>query len=198
MVQSIIGLNIKRIRKLKGLSQAQVADLSGISRVAYGEIERGNSNPRVSTLQSIAAALEVKLEDILIQPRILKRVRFRSLKKMKSRDYILGEVARWLDDYNYLENLLGYGIEYRFKDFSSRISDTPPGMERAKKAAMLAREYLNLGEREPIRDIAGLLESSGIKLHTINLASEDFFGFSLFTARVIASSVALRILFSSI
>jgi Zn-dependent peptidase ImmA (M78 family)/DNA-binding XRE family transcriptional regulator len=179
MEQKIIGLNLRRIREARGLSQFQVAALAGISRPAYRNIENGNSTPKVSTLQSIATALGVKLQDLFRQTRTLEKVRFRALKRMNSRDYILSEVTRWVDDYNYLENLLDNHVEYRFKDLANRSSAIPAGVDRAKQVAKLARKELNLGEKEPIRDIAGLLESNGIKLHTISLASDGFFGLSV-------------------
>ena len=49
--------NLKRIREAKGLTQSQMADLAGISRIAYRNIENGTSSPKVSTLQNIASVL---------------------------------------------------------------------------------------------------------------------------------------------
>ena len=115
MDQKIIGANLRRIREAKGLSQSQVAELAGISRIAYRNIENGNSTPKVSTLQNIASGVDVKLQDLFVPVRTLKRVRFRSSKKMNSRDNVLTEVARWLDDFNYLEELLNDRNEYLFK-----------------------------------------------------------------------------------
>lgn len=179
MNQKIIGVNLRRIREAKGLSQSQVADLAGISRLAYRNIENGISTPKVSTLQNIVSGLGVKLPDLFIQTRTLQNVRFRALKRINSRDNILAEVARWLDDFNYLENLLNNHVEYRFKNLASQLSSIPQGPSRAKHAAKLARKELNLTEKEPIRDITGLLESSGIKIYPLSLASDGFFGLSV-------------------
>ena len=98
---------------------------------------------------------------------------------MNSRDQILSDIARWLDDYNFLENLLQEQVDYQFKDLAHRLSLIPPGPLRAIRAAEEARKELHLSESEPIRDIAGLLESSGIKLNPISLASDGFFGLSV-------------------
>ncbi|QSO48761.1 helix-turn-helix domain-containing protein [Alicyclobacillus mengziensis] len=179
MEQNIIGSNLRRIREAKGWSQDKAAELSGISRPAYRNIETGASTPKVSTLQSIADGLGVKLQDLITPVRTLENVRFRALKRMNSREQILNEVARWLDDFNYLENLLQNKENYRFEDLVHRLSSVQAGVERAKRAAELAREELDLHEKEPIRDIAGLLESSGIKLYPISLASDGFFGLSV-------------------
>lgn len=179
MEQNIIGIHLRRIRQAKGLSQEKAAELSGISRPAYRNIETGASTPKVSTLQSIADGLGVKLQDLVTPIRTLEKGRFRASKRMNSREQILNEVARWLDDFNYLENLLQNKENYRFEDLVHRLSSVQAGVERAKLAAKMAREELELHGKEPIRDIAGLLESSGIKLYPISLASDGFFGLSV-------------------
>ena len=175
----IIGANLRRIREAKGLTQSEVADLAGISRIAYRNIENGSSTPKVSTLQNIATGVGVKLQDLFVPVRTLKKVRFRASKKMNSRDNILTEVARWLDDFNYLEILLNDRKDYRFKDLTRKLSSMPGGDDRAKYAAEQARKKLKLKEKEPIRDIAGLLESCGIKVYPLSLVSDGFFGLSV-------------------
>lgn len=179
MDKKTIGANLRRIREAKGLSQSEVADLAGISRVAYRNIENGSSAPKVSTLQNIAVGVEVKLQDLFIPVRTLKNVRFRALKKMNSRDAILIEVSRWLEDFNFLEKLLNDRGRYKFKNLAAELSSASPCPQRAKLAAERARKVLKLNKKEPIRDIAGLLESSGIKVYPLTLASNGFFGLSV-------------------
>jgi Zn-dependent peptidase ImmA (M78 family)/DNA-binding XRE family transcriptional regulator len=179
MDQKIIGANLRRIREAKGLSQSQVAELAGISRIAYRNIENGNSTPKVSTLQNIASGVDVKLQDLFVPVRTLKRVRFRSSKKMNSRDNVLTEVARWLDDFNYLEELLNDRNEYLFKALAKKLYSMPDGVDKAKYAAREARKKLKLNDKEPIRDKAGLLESCGIKVYPLSLVSDGFFGLSV-------------------
>lgn len=180
MEQKNIGGNLKRIREAKGLTQSQMADLAGISRIAYRNIENGTSIPKVSTLQNIASGVDVKLQDLLRPVRTLEKVRFRASKKMNSRDNILAEVARWLDDFNDLEKMLNLPKEkYKLKSLAKRLSKLDMGNERAKYAAQAARGKLGLDEDEPIRDIAGLLESGGIKVYPLILVSDDFFGLSI-------------------
>jgi len=55
MDQRIIGENLRRIREAKGFSQSHVADIAGISRVAYRNIENGTSTPKVSTNSKICS-----------------------------------------------------------------------------------------------------------------------------------------------
>ncbi|GEM_PF-6478734 len=84
---------------------------------------------------------------------------------MTSRDSILNEVAQWLEDFNFLEKLLNEHGKYKFKNLATDLSSTSGGAKRAKLAAERARKVLKLTNKEPIRDIAGLLESSGIKVY---------------------------------
>lgn len=176
----IIGANLRRIREAKGLTQSEAAELAGISRIAYRNIENGSSTPKVSTLQNITDGVGVRLQDLFVPVRTLKNVRFRASKKMNSRENILTEIARWLDDFNDLEKLLNVHQEYRFKNLTQELSSMKDrGVSRAKYAARKAREELNLKEKEPIRDIAGLLESCSIKVYPLNLVSDGFFGLSV-------------------
>ncbi|MDD3889955.1 MAG: XRE family transcriptional regulator [Syntrophomonadaceae bacterium] len=180
MEQKNIGGNLKRIREAKGLSQAQMAEFADISRIAYRNIENGTSIPKVSTLQSIASGVDVKLQDLLKPVRTLERVRFRASKKMNSRDRVLIEVARWLDDYNDLENILNESKkDYKFESLKNILSTINMGDQRAKYAAKKARIMLGLKPKELIRDIAGLLEDAGIKLYPLILVSDEFFGLSV-------------------
>lgn len=57
--EQIIGVNIKRLRQAKGLSQETLAAESGIDMRYLGGIERGQENPTVAVVGSIAKALGV-------------------------------------------------------------------------------------------------------------------------------------------
>ena len=58
--------NIKRLRKQHGLSQEQLALKAGITYSTLIKLESGtNTNPTVNTLQQIAKALNVTLDDLM-------------------------------------------------------------------------------------------------------------------------------------
>ena len=173
METSILAANLTRLRVMKGLSQAQLAEESGLSRQAYRNLETGQSEPRTRTLVAVAAALKVGVDELLRPTRELHGVRFRSSKKMATRSQILADVARWLDDYNDLETLLDSHCEYRFALPKSRKKKCPV------EVAALAREQIELGPGELIRDICGLLEDHGVKVYLPHFASEGFFGLSV-------------------
>ncbi len=56
-----IGHLLKAARKGRRLTQEQVADIAGISRPRYREIEAGSSSARTTTLINIARALGLEL-----------------------------------------------------------------------------------------------------------------------------------------
>ncbi|MGV1754648.1 helix-turn-helix domain-containing protein [Agrobacterium sp. CG674] len=56
-----IGQLLKSTRKVQRLTQEQVADMAGISRPRYREIEAGSSAARTTTLINIARALSLEL-----------------------------------------------------------------------------------------------------------------------------------------
>lgn len=56
---------LEEIRVAKGLSRADLAARSGISRKSIWALEEGRAtNPRAQTIYALAKALEVKISDI--------------------------------------------------------------------------------------------------------------------------------------
>jgi len=172
--------NLRRLRDAKNLSQADLAERAKLSRVAYGNIESGSASPKVDTLLRIAAVLDVKLQDLLTPVRTLTAVRFRAAKKMTTREQILVDVSRWLDDYTELETMLEERVPYNLEKLSKQCT-AKTGPKRACEAAAAARKELGLEKPgEGIRDICGLLqERAGIKVFPMPLASDTFFGLSV-------------------
>jgi transcriptional regulator with XRE-family HTH domain len=56
---------IRLIREAKGLTQEQAAEKLGMSVSNYGDIERGDNDPKLSKLQKIADLLEIELADLV-------------------------------------------------------------------------------------------------------------------------------------
>jgi transcriptional regulator with XRE-family HTH domain len=55
---------IRLIRETKGLTQEQLAEKLKMSPSAYGDIECGDSDIKLSRLESIAESLEIKLSEL--------------------------------------------------------------------------------------------------------------------------------------
>jgi transcriptional regulator with XRE-family HTH domain len=56
---------IRLIREAKNLTQEQVAEKLGVSQSAYGDIERGENDPKLSKLQKIAEIFEMQLSELV-------------------------------------------------------------------------------------------------------------------------------------
>lgn len=61
-----IGNNLYKIRKSKGLTQAEVAEKADFSDRTYADIERGSTNMRIETLLKICKVLNITPNDILV------------------------------------------------------------------------------------------------------------------------------------
>lgn len=61
--------NVRALRDARGLSQAQLAKAAGIPRPTWTNIESGAANPTLAVLLKVAAALQVRLEELLAAPR---------------------------------------------------------------------------------------------------------------------------------
>lgn len=67
--EQIIGINIRRLRKARHLSQEVLAAESGIDMRYLGGIERGQENPTVKVVADIAKALGVHPSTLFGEPR---------------------------------------------------------------------------------------------------------------------------------
>ena len=63
-----IGQKIRKIRKAHGLSQEELAERVNISTTRMSHIETGNTKLSLPVFVDIAAALEVRTDDLLDEP----------------------------------------------------------------------------------------------------------------------------------
>jgi len=68
-----LAANLKLLRDARGLTQQQMARLSGVPRATWANLESGGANPTLAVLQRVAAALQVSLEELLAAPRASSR-----------------------------------------------------------------------------------------------------------------------------
>ena len=64
-LQEILGKNIRLARAAKGLSQEDLADLTGLDRTYISGVERGVRNPSIKVLQRIAEGLGIPPHTLL-------------------------------------------------------------------------------------------------------------------------------------
>ena len=60
-----LGKNIKRIREEKNMSQGDICRAVGLDRAQMSNIEAGKGNPTLATIEKIAQALDVAIEDLI-------------------------------------------------------------------------------------------------------------------------------------
>lgn len=65
---SFVSKNIKRIRESLGLTQAQFAELVGLSLSAIQRFEQNERTPRTSTLSKIAKKLDIYIDELVLNP----------------------------------------------------------------------------------------------------------------------------------
>ena len=57
-----IGKRIRRYRKLQGLSQMQLGEKSGLHPAYIGQLERGEKNATLESIQSICQGLQIPID----------------------------------------------------------------------------------------------------------------------------------------
>lgn len=66
LLKKNLGINIKRLRKEKGLTQQQLADKAGMDYPYLGMIERGEKNPTLEFIGKIAKGLNVETYQLFL------------------------------------------------------------------------------------------------------------------------------------
>jgi transcriptional regulator with XRE-family HTH domain len=64
-VRERIGLNLQRLRRVRGLSQEELAHRASVHQTYLSGVEQGKRNPSVMVLHRIAAALGADIEDLV-------------------------------------------------------------------------------------------------------------------------------------
>lgn len=172
-----IAANLLRLRKQRGFTQEQLAESAELSRGAYRNLEKGRvSLPHASTLKALSHALNIPLKELLAPVKTLQNVRFRSLKRLKSRDQVLADVTQWLYDFADLENMINETRSHNLTPLWQQINRKK---SKISDISVLTRQHFELNDREPVHDICGLLTSQGIKVHSVKIASDAFLGLSV-------------------
>ena len=62
-----INKRIRAFRKLKGLTQLELADKVGISVAVLGSVERGTREPDLLLLEKIGEVLDVSIDELILK-----------------------------------------------------------------------------------------------------------------------------------
>lgn len=175
----IIARNIRARRDELGLTQKDVAAKADLSDAGYRNIESGKvKESRMDSLTRIAKVLDVPLMAFFEQPRELVSVRFRAQKKLRVRQRIINAMARWLEDFEFLEDLLDDHRPFKLSGLATKLEPYSGEVPRSIHAARLARVVLDLDPDEPIQDVVGLMEWAGVKVRMMKYTGDGFFGLS--------------------
>ena len=60
-----VGDNLKRLRVLNALTQAELAQKAGLTPAAVARIERNEAEPRMTTLRKLAEALGIEPRELV-------------------------------------------------------------------------------------------------------------------------------------
>jgi transcriptional regulator with XRE-family HTH domain len=60
-----LALNIQKIRRLKGMTQGDLCRILNVDRSYMSNVENGKKNPTLSTIEKIARALNVSIDELL-------------------------------------------------------------------------------------------------------------------------------------
>jgi len=63
--RKLFSTNLRAFRKEKGISQEELAYLSGLHRTYVGSVERGERNISIDNIERLAEALNIKITDLL-------------------------------------------------------------------------------------------------------------------------------------
>ena len=63
-IAKIIGQRIRNYRTQKGLSQEKLAELAGCHPTYIGQLERGEKNATLESVEKIASAMDISLSEV--------------------------------------------------------------------------------------------------------------------------------------
>ena len=69
-IGKVIAHNLKKLREERNLSQGQLAELAGVSKVVVSQIEKGDSDPTINTIWKLTGALELPYTSLLEMERV--------------------------------------------------------------------------------------------------------------------------------
>jgi XRE family transcriptional regulator, regulator of sulfur utilization len=137
-----LGSNVRQLREARGLSQAQMAKIAGIPRPTWTHLESGAANPTLAVLVKVAAALQIRLEELLAPPHTAARLYPSGTLPVRSRGKVM--VRKLLP-----ETVAGLELERMQLAVGARMTGIPhtPG----------TREYLTCEKGEIELSVAGEL-----------------------------------------
>lgn len=111
-----IGDNMRNIRKRKGMTLQQLADILGCSQQNISQYESGKRTPKLETLQKMAAALEVSLFDLVDKEELINTKS--RIKRQIENGTISMLPSSLLDNYSKLNDIGKHEAEKRVEELT--------------------------------------------------------------------------------
>lgn len=64
-ISKVVGINVRKAREKVGLLQSELCKLADIEPSYLSNLENGRKNPTIATLEKIALALNISLDDLV-------------------------------------------------------------------------------------------------------------------------------------
>ena len=101
-----IGANIRRIRKIRGMTQRELGEKLGVTQAAIGQYERPSANLTRNTIEKIANALNVSLDALIkdfdghiVDGNIIKEIRIENNLTIQELSALTGISEKLLNEY---------------------------------------------------------------------------------------------------
>ncbi len=69
-----LAANLRSLREARGITQAQMAKAAGVPRPTWAHLESGAGNPTLAVLVKVAAALQLRVEELIGPPKTAARL----------------------------------------------------------------------------------------------------------------------------
>lgn len=177
-MENIVAYRIKNARKLKGLSQQDVADELQISKQMVSKYEKGISMPSSSKLLKLSRLFGLKIDYFFNSFKVdIGEVNFRKKSSfpMKKQNSLKEQIKINLENYLWIEDTLS--IDYTFKNIIENISIN--NINDIEQAVLKLRTEWNIGT-DPIHNIIQLLEDKEIKVIELFDTDDKFDGLATY------------------
>ncbi len=163
----VFGARLKSARMIAGLSLRELSEKidNEVTKQSLSKYEKGQMQPTSKVLQSLANALNQKIDFFLLNSFTeFKSISYRKKQDLPKREEeaILERARAYYENYSEIEIILGAKSKF-INPVSDLIIKNYEDVERA--AAILRKEW-NLG-LQPISNLIEMLESVGIKVYVI-------------------------------
>jgi transcriptional regulator with XRE-family HTH domain len=139
-VAASLAQNLRQLRVARGLTQEQLAKVSGVPRPTWAHLESGAANPTLGVLVRVAGALQVSIEELISPPKATAKLFKRDELKTRGRQNVA--IRKLLPD-----ALPGLDLERMELPPGARMTGTP---HRAG-----TREYLTCERGQIILSASG-------------------------------------------